>query len=96
MAMINRDAPGILPRSAFTKNSVSTVPGQISETRTPRPITSSRNASVNPTIANFVAQYPPIRAYPISPAIEAMLTMTPSPRSRIPGSAAWVHQTVPK
>src|ERR1019366_4197950 len=61
MARISRDAPGILPRSAFTKNSVSTVPGQTMATRTPRLSTSSRSVSENPITANFVAQYPPIR-----------------------------------
>src|SRR4051812_2379765 len=37
-ARISREAPGIFPRSAFSKNSVSVVPGQTRATRTPRPI----------------------------------------------------------
>ena len=47
-------------------------------------------------MANFVAQYPPIRAYPMMPAIEATLTMVPSRRASICGSTACEHQTAPK
>src|SRR4029077_6333476 len=50
-AGISREAPGILPRSARVKNSESVVPGQTRATRTPRPMTSSRSASVKPMIA---------------------------------------------
>ena len=52
-------------------------PGSTSDTPTLLPINSVRNASVRPTSANLLAQYPPSGEKPRRPASEATLTMWP-------------------
>src|SRR5262249_6788670 len=57
---------------------VSTTPGSTRAMWTGSPRSSVRKASVSPTRANLVAQYPPSGETPRRPASEATLTMHPS------------------
>src|SRR5450759_1249293 len=60
-------------------------PGSTSTTLTPKSATSIRKALVTASSACLDAQYQPISVSDIRPATEEMLTMRPSPRSRMAG-----------
>jgi hypothetical protein len=68
--------------------SLSTGPGESVLTRTPWGPASCARVVVSPITAIFDAQYGVRRASGRLPDTEATLTMSPAPRSYIPGSSA--------
>src|ERR1700733_6894143 len=85
-------ASGMLNRSALaiSPHSVGTGPGHSTVTETPVPCSSSCTASEKVCTKAFVAEYTAMKGIGWNPAIEAILSTAPAPRSIIPGSAAWV------
>ena len=63
-------------------------PGSTITTRTPKPDTSTRSTSESASSPNFDAWYQPFSgSTDARPATDDTITMRPSPRRRMPGSA---------
>ncbi len=70
--------------------------GNTHATKTPRPSTSARSASISPRTAYFDGAYAPKPKTPTSPADDEMPTIVPLPRSSIEPSTARIGSSVPK
>ena len=83
---VTRDCSSI----CFSTMSVWTYPGQIALQVIPSRAVSSAVTFVNPTNPCLAATYADLKGEATSPCAEAMLTIRPQPRPRIPPSAARV------
>ena len=71
-------------------------PGSTITTRMPKGASSCAMPSLIPSSAHFDATYGDWASAPTRPATDVMLTMAPLPRSRMPGSTAWLQRTAPQ